>query len=195
MKWIKQNKGISFLELIVVIAIVAVLGSLSIVGLVRFRQTALLKQAAREVFASTELARNKARNSSLSTSKKVNSVLEAKVDAYALVFEGDNYALYYCDKASSIGSGVDDYICNVETANLKQLIYSDISIEVDEGSSYDCQGVLFERVSGNMRLFSDIGAVRTTKNICDIVISFENTNLNQKIRFDAENNQISYIKL
>ncbi len=193
-KVLKKNSGFSLLELIVVLAILAVMGSLSVLGLLRFRQTAILKQASREFFSNIETARNKARNNTLSTSKDSSSnVFNSKVDAYAIVLEGSNYSLYYCDKTSSIGAGTQDYTCDVETADLKAQTFVDVAIAVDEESAYECSGILFETVSGDMRLFNDIESVATVNNECTISVNFSNTNLKELIKFDAVNNQVSYI--
>lgn len=187
-----KNDGISFLELLVVIAIIAVIGSLGILGLSQFRQTATVKQAAREVFSNIETARNKARNSTLSVSKPSDSVLGSKVDAYAVAFVNNNYNLYYCDKSTAIITGLQDYNCGIEIENLKQAIYNDVTITVDPSSKFPCKGVLFEEVSGNMKLFADISVVSTVESSCKIIIGFGNTNLKQVISIDAENNEISY---
>jgi len=186
-----NQKGISFLELLVVIAIIAVVGSLGITGLIRFRQTALIKQATREVFSNIENARNKARNSTLSVSKPANTVLESKVDGYAIAFQGNDYALYYCDRAATI-TGLQDYNCNTEAANLKQSIYSDVTITVDPTSQFNCAGVLFEEVSGNMKLFGDVSVVSSVDSSCKIVVGFGNTDVKQTILIDAVSNEISY---
>ena len=175
------------------IGIIALIGSLGITGLITFRQTALIKQATREVFSNLETARNKARNSALSISKPAATVLESKVDAYAIVFQNNNYSLYYCDEVTAIGTGLQDYTCGIETENLKQGIYTDVTITVDPDSATACTGVLFKEVTGDMKIFENAGQVATVESSCEIIVSFGETSVRQLISIDAENNEISYI--
>ena len=183
----KKNNGFTLLELLVVIGITVTAGALGIYGLITFRETAILKQAGNELFTNVESIRNKARNSVLSIAKSINNdPLEAKVDAFAIVFEDGNYSSMYCDRSDSTSI---DYTCAYEKQNLKSEIFTTVDIGLFEESGYQCAGVLFEGVTGDLSLFANKDSVTTEIGVC--IIAVELGGVRQILILDGEKDEIS----
>ncbi len=191
-----NQKGLTLLELIVVMAITVVVGVLGIYGLVLFKRTSTLTQASREFVSNLESARNKARNNTLSTVKRGQAIdpLVGKVDAYAISIDTatSDYSLKYCMLGTTVTT---DYDCSgAERDNLKAKIYSDVLITFEQTSPYTCRGILFEAVTGRIMIFNDFAAIKpSTSTYCDVSLSFGPGTEKRTIRIDAANQRIFYI--
>lgn len=164
-----HTKGFTLLELLVVMAITAVLTALGVYGMSFLRQTIVLEGAAQELVANLTKAQNLARNSVLRQTDFQNlqqGVGSNPLDSfagYALVFSNSSYQLNYC---SFVGSSKQTYDCQtVVSDTVKAAQYVDVVVSV---TPVECSAIIFSRLEPNILNMNDTIDVPLTGTQCQI---------------------------
>jgi len=134
-------KAFSLLEMIIVLAILAILMGLGWSGLINFRSTAEMQNAYSELVSVIKSEQNKAKNSVSSTSTGTTPYY------YALFFANNKYYAFNCAKPSS-SSGITR--CTKDTTVTFRQLPADIKINPDSR----CAGLGFEILNGKFVAFT-----------------------------------------
>lgn len=178
----------TLIELLVVLGIIAVVTGLSFQGLLVFRQTAQFQQAESDFISLLRSTQNKARNSVASTAliKQGNTLPQAQVDGYALVFATENYSQQYCFGVNT-ANGLQYDCTGDENPNLKPQEYAEVSINPTDTSK--CRAIFFERLTGDISALSAEYAKPVNTGSCTIVINHTSSGiLTRTLKIDLENN-------
>jgi prepilin-type N-terminal cleavage/methylation domain-containing protein len=180
----------TLIELIAVLAIMAIVTGISLQAMLVFRQTVQFQQAESDFISALRTTQNRARNSVSSAALLAQGVplIEAGVDGYALFFRGNNYSMRYCTRVSAIR-----YDClGVEQPNLKAGEFSDVGVISTDTNK--CSGILFTRLNADiLALGSEIGDTSNT-GTCTVIINHAiNPFLQRQIQIDLVNNNIDVL--
>lgn len=184
-------KGFTLLELLVVMAIAAVVIGLGLVGMNLFRQTTQFQQAEVAFIADLRAAQNSARNS-VSSQVLVdagNTPIQAQVDGYALFFSNDNYSIHHCFE--QVTAFATQYDCGtVEEPDLKAGDFLDIEIRPLDFNK--CRGLFFSRLSGNISAMENTLDTLDDVGVCEIRIQhLYNGSLSRVLSIDVSQNSIN----
>ncbi len=185
-----KEKAFTIIEILAVMAIIAVISGLGIWGMTLFRQTAVIEQTLSNVVSSLRTAENRARNNISSQVLQVatEDVLSSAVDGYAIFFDSsENYSLRYCLKTETFTDVV--YNCRgIEIAELKPKEFSDVIIGTVEN---DCLGVLFTRGAADYLKMSNEIATPSNEDKCTISIKLEAGTSTREVVVDLVGNNFS----
>lgn len=155
----------TLIELVVVVAIIAVLLSVGIGSFTLLRNSIDLDQATNELLGLIRTAQSRARNSSTSAAlyQMTGNSLLARVDGFAIYFDSTSqYSMRYC--IATAGAGSTSYNCSgIEFPNAKSAQYGNITLQVN-GSG--CNGIVFSKLSGNISGISAANSVGVETGTC-----------------------------
>lgn len=206
----KIKSAFSLLELVVVLAIVAVMMSLGITSLVELRNRTMLKQAVDNMIQNFNTTRNSARNSvidrgqlgtgltDLALDKAILDQSDA-IDYYAIILNYGTDGDYYKGSCKSTGVGTT-YTCTFDkTAKLKGAAYESVKVNAVADT---CNTIIFNMGRGNIGyLASDSSGDALSGNtitrtatssgtparICDLSFTFKNnTSLQTGVKIDKD---------
>lgn len=188
----RSATAFTLIELIVAMGIAAVLTGLGVAGLNLFRQTIQFQQANLDFVSALRTVQNMARNS-VSSQRLISqgtSLPQAKVDGYAIFFTTSNYSIRYCIRQG--GAGNTQMNCSgVEQDNLKPREYADV--QIFPANTNVCQGVFFERLTGDIRGMSQPISNPLDTGSCTILIDhINNASLSRQLNIDITNNNIDF---
>ena len=190
-----MKTAITLIEIVVVMAIIAVLVGLGLIGMNIFRRTAQLQSAYNDLSSNLSSYRNMARNSVPSVRKPGATDIDRIVDSYAVFFSNNDYHLYYCEDTGNI---LNQYSCEntpglIERPNEKSGDHAAISISLRAIDLPRCSGILFERKTGSMYSMSSVLAAPQATGECRINVEHtENGNVKTMI-VDLTSNNFSIV--
>ncbi len=133
-----KKKGFSLLEIIIALAVIAVIAGLGYSGLINFRATSEMQNVYSEYVSNLRILQNKAKNS-INTSANNN----AAPDIYAIIMGNNNYSFFNCIKASTFSNNVQ---CNQDDTLVKKDIPGSLRITPDA----NCIGIGFAKLTGRI---------------------------------------------
>lgn len=176
----KFKKAFSLLELLIVIAVIAIILSLGTYALISFRNYTQVQSAYTEFASLLNTTRNKARNASLSNSKLelTGSVSESIPDYYGILIYSDHeYSEIYCE--DSVSSSVN---CFRENEIASTTLPQNLSI-----SSDNCEGIIYKKLSGDMFRIVNSNKIETTGE-CSITFKHTQTSEQRRIFINLTQN-------
>lgn len=168
-----KKSAFSLLELIVVMAIAAILMSLGLTSLISLRNTTLIKQSVTEFTENINGVRNSARNTVISgrpvgvspaaEEETINAV--NNLDYFAIKFENNNYQQGTCSSTST------QLICTFSAVNMLKPNPANVIVNPEaEG----CGAIIFSLSTGNFRFANLAQEVATFNNTKKCNYSFRN---------------------
>lgn len=164
-------KAFSMLEMVIVLAIIAVLMGLGWTGLINFRSTAEMQNAYSELVSVIKSQQNKAKNSVSSKSDGTTPYF------YALFFANNKYYAFNCGDNNTPNNIAQNVRCTKDSTVIFRLLPADIKLVPDTG----CTGLGFTRLSGrfvslalpanNLDSISTFDTTYTYSGVCNIKIS------------------------
>lgn len=203
----KTARAFTLVELIVVIAIIAILMSGSIVGLLSFKESSYLKSNVEEFVSQARTDLSYARNSVYSQSElevltndptcSTISISEFAPDATGYYFNPSTKSAEFIKCVSTDLSVENNYCCVLAPEAYSQKLDNE-KIEY----SSDCDGVLFEYSTGRVLRFNpsasrgvDISAggstsIKAVEENCELKINHTGIGFSKTILFDSEGSTI-----
>jgi prepilin-type N-terminal cleavage/methylation domain-containing protein len=191
-KSLKTNeKGFSLIELIVVMAIIALLIGLGTESLIRFRSTVEVQEAGRQLVSQLNLLKNSAKNDV--RPPELTQVSDIK--GYQLLIDDNELDLNVCT-SPTVNTAVQRWAeCSPNEQLSQRLLELSINVNFTEDSVSDiqnadqCDSVFFESLTGDIRV-SDSGtntgsADTQTNDICYIAYQDNDERLQQFILVDG----------
>lgn len=174
-----KTSGFTLLEILVVMAIIAVLLYFLIQSIAIFRRNVILQQASDQVSTVLTETSNYAGNNILPDGFSVEN---DKIYGYAIAIENNNLVRKVCTKA--LISNV--WVCDNSTS---ETLLEDVLISIRLNA--DCEGVLFINLSGDVKIGS-LGNF-DSDGICTVELSHaEDTRIFRKIVFDGSKNNYEF---
>lgn len=176
-------------------AIIAVVAVLGIAGFTSFRRSIQFTESINEVLAVVKETRNQAKNNVLPKEIVANSNrLGGGVEllyAYNLNFQNNTMTRVLCNRAS--GTTSQSWTCDSSTAeDLKsQAIFG--QIDYDVSASDACRDVLFENLTGDMKVRRISGVATYQEQDCSILVRQQESGNTREIEFDAVSNTFKLI--
>lgn len=183
------KKAFTVVELMVVMAIIALLSGLGIQALITFQQTVQFQQAQADIITIFNNIRNQARNSVASKGEVIDgsTLPNAVVDGYAIFFDDNTYSLRSCTITRRATSELEGSCNKVEDQDAKPISVNEVNIYPLDPSV--CKGILIERLSVDFYAMEDITS--TLQNPAECVFRIEhsrNSELVRDIKIDLINN-------
>ncbi len=152
-------KAFSMLEIIIVLAVLAIIMGLGWSGLITFRSTAEMQNAYSELVSVIKSEQNKAKNSVSSKSDGTTPYF------YALFFANNKYYAFNCGDNNTPNNIAQNVRCTKDTTVIFRLLPVDIKLTPDTG----CAGLGFTRLSGRF------ASIALPANDLESIASFDTT--------------------
>ena len=180
-----MKRAFSLLEILVVLAITAVVMALGTYSLLSFRNFTQVQNGYTNLVSLLKQQQNKAKNSISSEAKRdqSGSILDSIPDFYALSFTENKYSLYYCDKVGN--DRVNCFIENSQSIDQREFNSIEIQLECEGG----LLGLAFEKLSGDIIGFDESGNF-TSLGVCDITIGHVQFGSQRTIQVNLTENNI-----
>lgn len=173
-----RKPALSLIELLVVLAITAVLIGMGSSALILLRDRAVTKQAVDEFVQNFTGTRNLARNSVAVLSPGTNPGIQDDVRIAAQLADFDNYAIIFTDESyargacKNMGNSLD---CSAVTGNLKTSIYDIVSASPLDPDR--CNALIFNQSTGKFNFGRGSGtAVSFSAGITNCIYEFKHKN-------------------
>lgn len=193
----KVIKAFSMLEIVLVLAVLAILMGLGWTGLINFRSTAETQNAYSELVSVIKTIQNRANNSVSSTSTGVIP------DFYVLFFSQNKYYSFNCcyNSSCSRASASTTVRCTKDTTLSYRQLPADIRITPDS----NCAGIGFGKLNGKFTTFSlptgtnldsinSFGSTISQNGTCNITLSHNLISSKRTIEFNLNNNSLNVQK-
>lgn len=170
----------SLLELLIVIAVIAIILSLGTYALISFRNYTQVHGAYTEFASLLNTARNKAHNASYSASKleQTGSIAESIPDYYGVyIYSDTSYGLVYCD--DSLSGRVN---CLEESELPRQTLPQNLSLRADT-----CEGIIYKKLTGDILKIYNLNQVDTLGE-CKITFKYTQTTDQREILVNLTQN-------
>jgi prepilin-type N-terminal cleavage/methylation domain-containing protein len=187
-------KAFSLFEIIMVMAIVAILMGLGWSGLMTFRATSEMQNAYSELVSVIKTEQNKAKNSLSAGTEGVTP------DHYSIFISGNQYFAYNCRKTSTVNNNVR---CTKDSTFIARILPQDITINPSSNTAATpfCKGIGFTRLTGKFVSFeavpdnlNDVNAFDTTfkgEGICTIKLFHTMVNAEKNIELNLDINSLN----
>lgn len=133
-------KAYTLIEIVIVMAIIALISGLSIVGIIRYKSSVEINATYTDIIASLKTQRNKAVNSVSYNPDPENIVGFNSPAFYALVFLNNKYEYYFCEEV-----GINNLVNCAKEENTS-IIPPANEIVI----SSTCQGIGFKHLTGDI---------------------------------------------
>lgn len=141
-----NKKGFTMIELIVVMAIIAVLIGLGVEGLIRFKSLVEIQESGRQTISLMTLMKNSAKNDVRNPNGNIN------FRGYKLVFNPSNARFVYGCESTSILSNTS-WTCTYDERLANVLLPNELPLKTEStlvGSVPQCISVYFESLTGDI---------------------------------------------
>ena len=182
-------KAFTLMEVIVVMAIIAIITGLSVVGIVRYKATVELNYVYTEFVSGVKTQRNKANNSISYNPSGAESLTFIAPAFYSIRLANNSYDFYICN---FVGSN-NLISCGLDTSIKKSTIPSGIEINAN------CYGFGFRLINSDLVKIDDNsfitnGGFQSTPNpgTCDINLLNSQTGINKIINIDFVYDKLNF---
>jgi prepilin-type N-terminal cleavage/methylation domain-containing protein len=207
----KKLTAFSLLELIVVIAIVAVILGMGTTALISLRNQTLVRQSLNEFVENYKETRNIARNSVISGIDRDNvtdddiAELIKTLDYRVIGISDDTYSLGTCqcqeeidqqldyDQSQCLSTTTGSVVCDFPEGSLKSNIYS--VVEVTPGDPQACSAIIFGLGTASITfgIDDDLGGITATESdTCTVQFTHSQTRwVNFNLTIDRQTSEIT----
>jgi len=186
-----EMKAFSLLEMIIVLAVLAILMGLGWAGLINFRSTAEMQNAYSELVSVIKSEQNKAKNSVSSKSDGTTPYF------YTLFFANNKYYAFNCGDNNTPNNIAQNVRCTKDTSVIFRQLPTDIVVTPSSG----CAGLGFTRLSGrfasialpanNLETISTFDTTYTFSGTCNITLSHTQIQTQKTIDINLNTNNVS----
>jgi prepilin-type N-terminal cleavage/methylation domain-containing protein len=105
------EKGFTFIELLVVMALIAGLSALGMIRIISFQKDSQIDSFANEIVSTLKIAKNKSETGEIPTNMTMDNFIDGKYPSYGLRTNTDGYEIYvnYETSAGEVNSWVEKY--------------------------------------------------------------------------------------
>lgn len=175
--------GVTILELLLVMTVIASLVGLSTWGIYLFRSVSEVEGAASEMAANFQTIDNAMRFSIPSNVVPNVRLLDDRIEGFAFFFANNNYGLRYCIRAGA------NFNCSAsEYPVVKSPAYADVYVRPITADAVRCRGILFERRTGQIYSMTDFNVVPAKGQPCTISIQHRTATTNKEMIVNLASN-------